>query len=450
MEDKILNYLNVFLVIGLILLNPIASKEVVESSEECPLQMRSACRCGNAVYNDVNVDKTVYVVNCSFVNLSSVNLTTSGDNISFLHYLPQETEVLLLNNNNLTVLPNDFLVKPENYKKLKAIDLSNNNLITIHNETFKNLSQLRILNLNDNQIQMTGDNYYSKLFLGLDNLEVLQLKNSFGEKHLDLNFIEVLDNILKDSKLVNLKVLNLAENHIRLFNSPFIFCSLPALEKLYLSHNLLADQIELSLNCTPKLFILDLSNNYITRVNNQTIENYDESKLTFHLNLTNNPWNCDCQLGPFINWAQTTKVWVVGLKQLQCESGYPQTNIGKYLQNLTLNDLQCRDTSMDEQAYHQHLVITYSIVISLIASLIILLTAVLLVTRKSLAYYWQEISNSIAKKRDYAPLEKHNNQTAINQQTDEDVEDQFEEAQQQQNKESSDLQPSTEIVEDVV
>lgn len=448
MEDKILNFFNVFFVVGLILFNPILSKDVVESSEECPLQMRSACRCGKAVYNDVNVDKTVFVVNCSYVNLSNVNLTKVGDNVSFLHYLPQETEVLLLNNNNLTVLPSDFLVKPENYKNLKAIDLSSNNLITIHNETFKNLTQLRILNLNDNQIQLTGDNYYSKLFLGLDSLENLQLKNSFGEKHLDLNFMEVLDNVLKDSKLVNLKVLNLAENHIRIFNSPFIFCSLPALEKLYLSHNLLSDQIELSLNCTPKLFILDLSNNYITKVTNQTIENYDESKLTFHLNLTNNPWNCDCQLIAFVNWTQITKVWIVGLNQLQCESG-PGTNVGKYIQNLTLNDLPCKDTSMEEQAYHQHLVITYSIIISLIASLLILLTAVLLVSRKSLAYYWQEISNSIAKKRDYAPLEKHNNQTVINQQTDEDQEDQFEEA-QQQHKDTADLQPTTEIVEDVV
>ena len=276
MEDfKILNNLSVFLIFTLLILfNPIVSKEVVESSEECPLQLKPFCRCGNAVYNEVNPDKTVYVVNCSFVNLS---------NITFLHYLPQETEVLLVNNNNLTDLPNELLVKPENYKKLQAIDLSSNNLNTIHNETFKNLTSLRILNLNDNQIQITGDNYYSKLFYGLDKLENLQLRNAFGEKHLDINFMEVLNLILIDSKLINLKVLNLAENHIRLFNSPFTFCSLPSLEKLFLNHNLLADQIELNLNCTPKLFLLDLSNNYISKITNSTIENYDDSKLIFHL-----------------------------------------------------------------------------------------------------------------------------------------------------------------------
>lgn len=300
MDKFIQNHLSLCLIFSLLILfNPIVSKEVAESSEECPLQLKAFCRCGNAVYNDVNPDKTVYVVNCSFVNLS---------NVTFLHYLPQETEVLLLNNNNLTNLPNDFLVKPENYKKLQAIDLSNNNLVTIHNETFKNLTELRILNLNDNQIQITGDNFYSKLFFGLDKLENLQLKNAFGEKYLDLNFMEVLNTILIESKLINLKILNLNENHIRLFNSPFTFCSLPALEKLYLSHNLLADQIELNLNCTPKLFILDLSNNYITKLTNSTIENYDDSKLIFHLNLTNNPWNCDCELSSFINWIQTTKM----------------------------------------------------------------------------------------------------------------------------------------------
>ena len=391
MDEKFLNYyyLNVFLLITLIICNPIVSKEVAESSEECPLQLRSYCRCGNAVYNEVNPDKTVYVVNCSFVNLSN--------NITFLHYLPQEVEVLLLNNNNLTSLPNELLIKPENYNKLQAIDLSSNNLITIHNETFRNLTQLRILNLNDNQIQITGDNYYSKLFYGLEKLENLQLKNSFGEKHLDINFMEVLNTILMDAKLVNLKILNLASNHIRLFNSPFIFCSLPALEKLYLNHNLLADQIELNLNCTPKLHILDLSNNYITKIVNSTLENYEDSKLKFHLNLTNNPFDCNCELNPFIHWMRTTQIWIVGLNYLQCERGYPELNIGKYLQNLTTNELQCKDTTSEEAAY-QHFVITYSIVISLIALLIILVTAILLVTRKSVVYYWQELSNSILRK----------------------------------------------------
>jgi len=440
--ERFLAYHLIVSAILLALFNPIVwSREVVESSEECPLQLRPFCRCGNAVYNEVNPDKTVYVVNCSYVNLS---------NVTFLHYLPQETEVLLLNNNNLTSLPSDLLVKPENYKRLQAIDLSNNNLITVHNETFKNLSELRILNLNDNQIQITGDNYYSKLLLGLDKLENLQLKNAFGEKHLDVNFMEVLNTILMDSKLINLKVLNLAENHIRIFSSPFIFCSLPALEKLYLNHNLLADQIELNLNCTPKLFILDLSNNYITKITNSTIENYDDSKLTFHLNLTNNPFNCDCELSPLISWLQSTKVWVVGVKYLQCERGYPESNIGRYLHNLTLTDLQCRDPMSGEEQAYQHLVITYSIVISLIASIIILLTAVLLVTRKSVAFYWQELSNLIAKKRDYAPLDKQNNQTAINQQSDNLDDDQFEEASEQK---QSNNQPATEIdaiVEDVV
>ena len=52
------------------------------------------------------------------------------------------------------------------------------------------------------------------------------------------------------------------------------------------------------------------------------------------------------------------------------------------------------------------------------------------------------------KKRDYAPLEKHNNQIVINQQTEEDQDDQFEEAQQPKEL-SNDTQPS-EIVEDVV
>ena len=71
-----------------------------------------------------------------------------------------------------------------------------------------------------------------------------------------------------------------------------------------------------------------------------------------------------------------------------------------------------------------------------------------MVTRKSVAFYWQELSNSITKKRDYAPLEKHNNQTAINQQSDNLDEDQFEDAEQQQKKQS--INSPIEIVEDVV
>lgn len=104
----------------------------------CPLTLHGKCLC----------DSINLVTNCSNANLTD---------LSILHDVPIQTKVLIFTGNNLNSLPIDaFGVDRKQPKPLLEMDLSSNNISSIHEKAFRGFDSLKKLILNNNNIVITG------------------------------------------------------------------------------------------------------------------------------------------------------------------------------------------------------------------------------------------------------------------------------------------------------
>lgn len=153
---------------------------------------------------------------------------------------------LILSNNNLTVLKQDFL---QSSVYIEYLTLRNSNIKMIEKQAFGFISNLRIIDLSENQITHLNEG----AFMGLNEIEVLNLSNLSIEyiapkifhpmqKLIDLdlsynNIKNLTKGIFQDIKY--LKVLNLFENNFIEYMENETFNNLYNLEELYLPKYLL-------------------------------------------------------------------------------------------------------------------------------------------------------------------------------------------------------------------
>ena len=414
----------------------------------CPQLLSSHCVCGQAVYDQLEPTHTVYVTDCSNSNLT---------NLELLQQLPDETEVLILSHNQLTSIDgailgqlpelsehdsdpkaanhsnvrDHYLAVAARFANLKALDLSNNRLQRMHEQSLHALPQLRILDLTNNSLQITGTQFQPQLFKHLSLLKQLRLRNAFDqlEQH-SINFVEDFTSMLIEAHLSHLTYLDLGHNRITSLPNPFAFCSLPALQKLLLNGNQLAEHFELNLNCTPYLHLLDLRENRIRRLSNATLDSLEQPGLLFHLELAGNPFWCDCTLRPTLTWLRQTKLWVVGVKQYLCQNGLSNESVEQRpLLELNPDQLLCPSASdSDDQTDHRHelhaaqrryLAFSYTLLSSLLITAVVLISALIFVGRKRLTSRCSSLIQQIVQKRQYSPLDKQRVRRA---QTDDGVE----------------------------
>ncbi|RWS25014.1 trophoblast glycoprotein-like isoform X2 [Leptotrombidium deliense] len=250
-----------------------------------------------------------------------------------------------------------------------------------------------------------GDHFHPRLFSNFDSLEELHLRNAFGDKERDANFTQKLSILLTEAELKKLKVLHLEYNSIQEFPHEYVFCALQSLQKLYLGNNLLMD-IRLNFTCTQKLLLLDVSDNFILTLDNESLAFLEQTSPTFHVNLTRNPFKCDCRFRNFFEWMKVTNVWILGHKTFHCASGFPETNIGRPLASIKSSDLQCY--SGHEYEMDGYVTASYIVLISLLISLVILLAILVYTNRDYIRNTWSNVKTSISLKREYTSLEKEN------------------------------------------
>eukprot|EP00058_Branchiostoma_floridae_P003981 XP_002589469.1 hypothetical protein BRAFLDRAFT_80107 [Branchiostoma floridae] len=211
---------------------------------------------------------------------------------------------LNLNNNQLASIRADMFVGLEN---LVYLYLHGNNIHSIEAGTFVNLPQLRNLRLNSNQLtSLTAD-----MFKGLDDLDDLYLS------HNDISTIEAgaLANLTK------LRDLNLSHNNISTF------------------------PMEAASNLNTSGFIYDLYEWPHLSINDNQMETlppmaYDILASIRTVNITNNPWQCDCRMLPF---KQRMTSFPDFEKQIRCAG--PENLAGKSLFYLVdPEDLNCEET----------------------------------------------------------------------------------------------------------
>ena len=134
------------------------------------------------------------------------------------------------------------------------VDLSNNGIDSIDQNTFEKCSKLLVINLRSNQIESINQ----QIFRGLNNLTVLDLS---------YNKFQSFDLIILKHP-AKLKILNLSNNQISSFivNYSSDFKSLD-LEELYLQNNKLISIVksDFNLRCLPGLKKLDLTGNRLDK-----------------------------------------------------------------------------------------------------------------------------------------------------------------------------------------
>ncbi|XP_063905150.1 immunoglobulin domain and leucine-rich repeat-containing protein 2 [Zophobas morio] len=223
-------------------------------------------------------------------------------------------EVLLLNNNKITKLTSNALA---DLSDLRILDLSHNSVEFIAKGLFDSLNQLEYLNLAYNPFV----NMPSGTFRGLGKLLTLNLSGNkltqftFGLLHFSSNLTSLTiddTNIerIHNSELLGiskLRILNIRNNqHLRLIES-YVLTDTPHLEELDISGN--------SLTFLP------------TSLANLT--------LLRKLNISDNPWGCDCRMHWFGSWAETMKSRNIVLSDLSCTYAYPNDMLP------TLHHLNC-------------------------------------------------------------------------------------------------------------
>jgi hypothetical protein len=154
--------------------------------------------------------------------------------------------------------------------------MSRNKITLINSDTFIHNRELTFLYLQENKIREISNSS----FRGLEQLEELDLSNNNIEELYPLVFHNNLDRTNgQNYQPSKLKRLNLAQNMIRTFNFEYCFP---------LSGN--------SDRSTPsfQLEYLNLSSNRLTTLDAASVKWLNQT--TAVIDLTANPWNCDCSV----------------------------------------------------------------------------------------------------------------------------------------------------------
>lgn len=228
-------------------------------------------------------------------------------------------EELILNDNRIVKLTSNALADLVDLRKL---DLSNNSLSFIAKGLFDSLKNLEYLSLANNPFS----NIVSGSFRGLQNLFYLNLS---GNKMKQLTY-----GMFHFSQKIRILILD--DTRLEIIRDTELL-GLPDLEILSIRKNVYLREIETYVFAdTPKLLRLDISGNGLTFLP-LTLANLTH---LIYLNVSDNPWACDCRMFWFANWAEQRKMNVT-LSDLSCgPHAYPNDMIP------TLQHLNCTSPSL--------------------------------------------------------------------------------------------------------
>lgn len=212
---------------------------------------------------------------------------------------------------------------PLDLPELLYVDLSTNNLTTFPAVSGRALEYV-----------IAGDNV-------LTNFEHGALLGATRLKELDLSessFTRFDYSILKDCQ--SLEILKLQGNTI----TNFVDIKIPSLRKLFMSFNEISSFPAQFQSILPNLVELYLNTNMFATVNPNVFTN---SSIRY-LDLSFNPFRCDCDLVPFTNWMNTHKSVLLGPTTWSCDSPdeYMHDAITEAATELNCNQPQTQNPSL--------------------------------------------------------------------------------------------------------
>ncbi|XP_076371658.1 trophoblast glycoprotein-like isoform X1 [Tachypleus tridentatus] len=356
----------------------------------CPAEFQGKCLCGEVPYGPEG--KLTYVTNCTNTNFHDAVM---------LKELPLETEVLIFTGNRIPDLPFNVFGTAAMYNRLNTIDMSNNHIQSIKGKTFHHVKFVKKLVLNDNDLYIVSKDRHSRMFSNFNHLDELHLKNAFTEKVASSDYLNNLEDVLQKSQLDNLRILNLEQNELSSILNGNFFCSMPSLTEIYVGGNRMTD-FRFNSTCLPRLELVDLSRNEISCLKNSTIHLLD-AVPGLEVNLTGNPFECDCHLTDMYRWLATTKTRVTDKERLQCVNRFHPQNVWKLIKHVTLYDLECPLKKTD---FHDHLSAAYVVMVLIIVICMIMVSLLVYRHRQAIYVFARSWFQPIRNKMKYSSLDK--------------------------------------------
>lgn len=226
-------------------------------------------------FNRLNeIQDDIFVLNRKMHSLQLDSNQISRLSERTFHHL-YDLKSLNLVNNSLTELPKNLF---KDLVKLMYLNLASNSIHTMLPDAFKGLAQLQWLNISDNPLTFLPAN----IFQYTSKLETLWI---------DTTNIQVVEKYTLDG-LRNLKELSMKENID------------------------LEDIDDNIFTYVTNLKFVDLSRNNLTTLPHSL----GNLRNLTHLNISQNPWMCDCRMVWFPSWLQTKKNVTFERSNLRCAS----------------------------------------------------------------------------------------------------------------------------------
>src|SRR6218665_1150270 len=332
-----------------------------------------------------------------------------------LNYIPslwlsglRNLQILNLSHNQITAVESHAL---KQVAIISTLDLSFNRIQVLKSYDLVRLARLAVAH---NAIETIDDNAFDNLHqtlsevdLSHNNLSYLSsaiFRRSHKVQLLKLGFNNLGD-LLRNGDIENpfenlqlLRTLDLSDNGITSLGCEHLG-SLHHLECLYLQSNNIHDLREVELGCVKTLTMLVLSDNDLQGVD---VELLTELGALEELDLSDNPFDCNCSLVSFVRWVNYTAVRIareVESDRYRCNT--PASEVGKSVFSYRSIPKDCRwsreavvangKDDLDSRRY----LITLSL--TMFVGMVIGIVLILLICRyrcgchpiKTLNYHWQ-------------------------------------------------------------
>lgn len=370
--------------------------ELSVSSLSCGAQFMGKCICGQQLYEN----QMRYVVNCTDTGLK---------NTSILEYMPSQTEVLIFTGNFIEELPWNVFGSINDYQMLTIIDMSNNHIREIRGKSYHHVPNVQRLILNHNNLSIARNDdefnhHHPRVFSNFVNLIELHLTNAFAENTSEA-LSQNLHDIFVNSNLTKINKLHLEQNEIKSFKDRNVFCDLPSLRDLHLGDNYL-NEINFNILCLKKLRFLDLERNKFENVKQKdlnlftNLEHYNDRTVNLVVDFMLNPFVCNCQLKPFIDWMHVTNVTVRNRENYLCHRAASHTMEAV----LSFDIGTCKINSQIVKTTMAHTVTLAMLLVLLSALLISLISAAIYINKDRIKHAIYPILDTVSKKVQYTTI----------------------------------------------